>query len=201
MLGGGIDLSVGAIFALSAFTAVSANSLLELPLWQSLLLTLAVGALAGAFNGLLIGYLRLRAFLTTLVTFILLRTLFDILVVKYASQIQQSPVNNPQWNFIGEEGIGPLPASFVLAVLVAIGLHLLLSRMRLGWHIQAVGARGARHGTPALPCAAPYLSPMCSPVCAAGWPVFTRHTYGWCRPRNRIRAGDHGADCGCCRRQ
>lgn len=139
MLGGGIDLSVGAIFALSAFTAVSANSLLGLPLWQSLLLTLAVGVLAGAFNGLLIGYLRLRAFLTTLVSFILLRTLFDILVVKYASQIQQSPVNNPQWNFIGEEGIGPLPASFVLAILVAIGLHLLLSRMRLGWHIQAVG--------------------------------------------------------------
>jgi len=139
MLGGGIDLSVGAIFALSGFTAVSSIYLLGLPTWAAFIFTLSVGGLAGAFNGVLIGYFRLRAFLTTLVSFILFRTLFDILVVKFATQIQLSSVENDSWDFLGDGGIGPLPVSFVLAVLVALTLHLLMSRTRPGWHIQAVG--------------------------------------------------------------
>ena len=39
----------------------------------------------GAINGYLVGFLRLRAFLTTLVTFIIGRALFDILVVNFAA--------------------------------------------------------------------------------------------------------------------
>ncbi|WP_413733971.1 ABC transporter permease [Sodalis sp. RH21] len=139
MLGGGIDLSVGAIFALCAFSAVASVYLLQLPLALAFLLTLGVGALAGAFNGVLIGYLRLRAFLTTLVSFILIRTLFDILAVKYATQIQLASVDNAAWDFIGDGGLGPFPVSLIAALAVAIGLHLLVSRGRFGWHIQAVG--------------------------------------------------------------
>ena len=39
------------------------------------------GLVFGCINGYLVGYMRLRAFLTTLVTLIIGRALFDILVV------------------------------------------------------------------------------------------------------------------------
>ena len=85
MLGGGIDLSVGSIFALSCFAAVSVFFIFEQPVWLALAASIATGLACGALNGYLVGYLRLRAFLTTLVTFILGRALFDILVVAFAA--------------------------------------------------------------------------------------------------------------------
>src|SRR5215470_8243479 len=81
MLGGGIDLSVGAIFALATFAAVSAVLILDWPVWAGLAAAILTGAAFGALNGFLVGYLRLRAFLTTLVTLIIGRALFDILVI------------------------------------------------------------------------------------------------------------------------
>ena len=69
MLGGGIDLSVGSIFALATFAAVSAFFIFEQPVWMALAASIATGLACGALNGYLVGYLRLRAFLTTLVTF------------------------------------------------------------------------------------------------------------------------------------
>src|SRR4029078_8090827 len=83
MLGGGIDLSVGSIFALATFAAVYAFFIFDWPVWAALAAALATGGLYGAINGYLVGYLRLRAFLTTLVTFIIGRALFDILVVDF----------------------------------------------------------------------------------------------------------------------
>src|SRR4051794_32530523 len=102
MLGGGIDLSVGSIFALSVFTAVGMVHIAEAPVWLALLAALATGAVLGAANGVLVGYLRLRAFLTTLVTFIIGRAVYDILIVNFAAGIQMSFVDNQVWDFVGD---------------------------------------------------------------------------------------------------
>src|SRR5262249_6005175 len=83
MLGGGIDFAVGSIFALACFAAVGSFFILELPVWVALASALAVGLAFGAINGYLVGYMRMRAFLTTLVTFIIGRAVFDILVIDY----------------------------------------------------------------------------------------------------------------------
>ena len=85
MLGGGIDLSVGSIYALSTFAAVSASFIFGWPVWAALLAAIATGIVWGSLNGVLIGYMRLRAFLTTLVTFIIGRAIYDILVVNFAA--------------------------------------------------------------------------------------------------------------------
>src|SRR5262249_16659877 len=62
---GGIDLSVGSIFALTDFCALFCLDVLDLPVPAVVVVTIAFGALLGAVNGFLIGYLRLRAFITT----------------------------------------------------------------------------------------------------------------------------------------
>ncbi len=139
MLGGGIDLSVGSIFALSTFAAVSAFFIFAWPVWAALLAALLAGALFGSLNGLLIGYLRLRAFLTTLVTFIIGRAIYDILVVNFAAAIQMSTVSSDLWDFIGDGTVFGLSVSVIAAAAVAILAHIAMTRSRPGWHVLAVG--------------------------------------------------------------
>jgi len=62
MIVGGIDLSVGSIFALTNFCALVMMHILKLPVPLAVLGTVVCGGLLGAVNGILIGYLRLRAF-------------------------------------------------------------------------------------------------------------------------------------------
>ncbi|MBK8160704.1 MAG: SMP-30/gluconolactonase/LRE family protein [Rhodospirillaceae bacterium] len=139
MLGGGIDLSVGSIFALAAFAAVSSLFIFDLPIWVALFAAISVGAVFGAVNGFLIGYVRLRAFLTTLVTFIIGRAIYDILVVNFASQVQLSDVTSDTWDFIGDGTVFGIPISVVVALFIALLAHIALTRSRPGWHILAVG--------------------------------------------------------------
>ena len=79
MIVGGIDLSVGSMFALTNFCALMLMHVLKWPMPLAVAGTLLCGALLGAVNGILIGYLRLRAFLTTLITLIIFRSAYEML--------------------------------------------------------------------------------------------------------------------------
>jgi ribose transport system permease protein len=139
MLGGGIDLSVGSIFALACFSAVGAFFILEQPVWVAFAAALATGLLLGAINGYLVGYMRLRAFLTTLVTLIIGRAVFDILVVDYGTAIQSSFVSSDLWDFVGDGTVYGFSVAVLTAIFIAILAHIALTRSRPGWHILAVG--------------------------------------------------------------
>ncbi|MGB9140724.1 MAG: ABC transporter permease, partial [Aestuariivirga sp.] len=148
MLAGGIDLSVGSIFALATFAAVSSVFIFELPVWVGFLAAVATGAAFGAINGYLIGFMRLRAFLTTLVTFIIGRSLYDILVVNFAAQIQTSSVTSETWDFIGDGRILGLSISVISAIFIAVIAHIALTRSRPGLHMLAVGgSRRSAHNS------------------------------------------------------
>jgi ribose transport system permease protein len=139
MLGGGIDLSVGSIYALSTFAAVSAFFIFGWPVWAALLAAIATGIVWGSLNGVLIGYMRLRAFLTTLVTFIIGRAIYDILVVNFAAEVQMSTMSSDLWDFIGGDTIFGLSISVITAIVVAVIAHIAITRSRPGWHVLAVG--------------------------------------------------------------
>ena len=84
---GGIDLSVGSMFALCDFCALFCLNVLNWPVAAVIVATLVCGAALGAVNGLLIGYLRLRAFITTLITLIIYRSAYDLLLFDYSNKI------------------------------------------------------------------------------------------------------------------
>src|SRR5690242_12809939 len=105
ILGGGIDLSVGSIFALANFAAVGAFFVWNQPVWVAFAASMATGFVFGCLNGYLIGYMRLRAFLTTLVTLIIGRAIFDILIVKYNTAIQTSNAASDLWDYIGDGSV------------------------------------------------------------------------------------------------
>lgn len=137
--GGGIDLSVGSIFALSNLASLAMINLWQLPVGLAAVAAVTVGASVGLVNGLLIGFLRLRAFLTTLVTLIIVRACVDLLLLKYSVGIAGGVSLSAVWDFIGASGPFSIPFSLVVFVGLAALTHVLLSRTRVGWRILAVG--------------------------------------------------------------
>ncbi|BCH31360.1 ABC transporter permease [Mesorhizobium sp. L-8-10] len=139
LLAGGLDLSLGSVFALANITVLICMNLIGWPVWASVVATLGVGALCGAVNGFLIGYLRIRAFLTTLVTLIIIRSIVDIILLRYAVQISAGFPDSELWYFIGEGTVLGVPFSFAVALAIVAAWHVVLTRARAGWHISAVG--------------------------------------------------------------
>ena len=72
--------------------------------------TILCGALLGAVNGVLIGYLRLRAFITTLITLIIYRSAFDLLIQQYSNDVAAALPDIPSWNFIGGGAVFGVPS-------------------------------------------------------------------------------------------
>jgi ribose transport system permease protein len=136
---GGIDLSVGSMFALTDFCALYLLDVVNAPVPVVVAATILCGALLGAVNGVLIGYLRLRAFITTLITLIIYRSAFDLLIQQYSNAIAASLPDIPSWNFIGGGDVFGVPSVAVLYIAVAIFGHIFLTRLRPGWHITAIG--------------------------------------------------------------
>ena len=148
MIVGGIDLSVGSMFALTNFCALMLMHVLKWPMPLAVAGTLLCGALLGAVNGILIGYLRLRAFLTTLITLIIFRSAYEMLSLEYSTAIAGGLPDSAAWDFLGNGTFMGLPTVAWAYVVVAIGGHVMLTRLRLGWHIMAIGGsrRSAYNG-------------------------------------------------------
>jgi len=139
MIVGGIDLSVGSTFALTNFCALYFMHVLKWPVAGAVVATLLFGALLGAVNGVLIGYFRLRAFLTTLITLIIYRALYDLLIADYSTLIAAGFPDSKAWDFIGSGSWLGVPTVVYVYALVAIFGHIFLTRLRPGWHVIAIG--------------------------------------------------------------
>ena len=139
MLGGGIDLSVGSTFALANVTALALINVGHWPVAAAVAATITVGALVGLVNGLLIGFLRLRAFLTTLVMLTLIRSIVEFLLQIYSVRIASSDVDSNAFDFLGSGSVLGVPFSVLVLAAVAIIAQIVLTRLRIGWRITAVG--------------------------------------------------------------
>lgn len=147
IISGGIDLSVGSIFAVANFVALMMFNMFELPAPLAILIALASGAVMGAINGLLIGFVGLGAFLTTLVTMLIFRAMLNLLILRYSLEMALSTGESSVWDWLGGGNVAGVPSNIVILAFVAIVGHIFLSRGRPGWYIAAIGAnrKAARH--------------------------------------------------------
>jgi len=145
---GGIDLSVGSNFAMSAFVALYGFHILGLPVLVLLGVSLGCGALIGAVNGALAGLLGCGALLTTLGMMITVRGLFTLASQAQLVQISISPRSDDLWDWIGAEKPLGMPVGFWVLAIVAVLIFFMFRQSRFGWHILAVGGnrKAARHG-------------------------------------------------------
>jgi ribose transport system permease protein len=139
IVSGGIDLSVGAIYGLASFTTIAALHGFRLPVVAGLALALVVGGSIGLINGLLIGVMKMRAFLSTLALLIICRSLQETLALQYGTSFLADPGDLEVWHWFGEGSVLGVPVSLAMLLVVGAAVHFVLTRMSLGWRIQAVG--------------------------------------------------------------
>jgi ribose transport system permease protein len=142
MISGGIDLSVASVFTLSVLLSLIGMNVEGWSVGLSFLAVMALGVVCGSINGYLVGYLRLRAFLTTLVTLIIFRSIYDIVFLRMSTAIIASLADSDAWDFLGGGTIVGVPFSLIVTASIAQCWHVVFSRMRPGWRLTAVG--GAR---------------------------------------------------------
>ncbi|MFC4638836.1 ABC transporter permease [Deinococcus hohokamensis] len=129
---GGIDLSVGSV---AAFASVVAALLSPHGLWPALLGAVAAATLLGLINGLVIAYLKILPFITTLAMLLAARGLALML----AHNESVSADFDHGFTTFGQGNLGGVPFTAML-LFVAFGLGMLVLRLtRFGRHVLAIG--------------------------------------------------------------
>lgn len=137
---GEIDLSFGSAVAVSALSAAVVMQVLPMPL--AIVAGLGAGLAVGAFNGLMVAWLRLPSFLVTLATLGLFAG-----VARTMTNLRSIPVMNDFFTgFFGSGKLLGVPSLVWWTIIgVAIG-HVVYSHTRFGAHVLATGdnARAAQ---------------------------------------------------------
>jgi rhamnose transport system permease protein len=135
MILGDIDISVGSIVALSSVVMATVYNNLGLPMGISIIICLAVGALCGYINGLLIvKFKELSAVIVTLGTMILYRGIAYIILE------DQAAGNFPDWyKLLGWGYINGIPIILIAFIIFAVVFVLLLHKTTFGRQIYAIG--------------------------------------------------------------
>ncbi|GAB4410686.1 MAG: ribose ABC transporter permease [Anaerolineae bacterium] len=135
ILTGGIDLSVGSIVALAGILSAGLQD--EMPLSLAILIALAAGVVAGAFNGIMVARFKLAPFIVTLATLGAIRGL-----VYVYSDTPQSPVN-PDFRRILGGSVGGIASSLSVATVIMLLCYpiiwFFLNRTSAGRAIFAIG--------------------------------------------------------------
>ena len=143
ILTGGIDLSVGSLMGLCAVLFGKMWRDFGMPPWEAAGATVAIGALAGWFNALLITKPRIPPLIVTLGTFSLFRG-----VAEGMTGGVDNFTNFPQsFLFLGQGSIGRVPTQVPILILAVIFFWLLVHRSIIGRSLSAIGynEEGARY--------------------------------------------------------
>lgn len=148
ILTGDIDLSVGAILplvgGLASMVFNATNSV-----FLTLIFALVMGALCGLFNGVLVGLAKMPAFIVTLSTMLIYRSL-----AQYSLRIQGLSIYNMNGTLssyntfygFGQAQVATIPAVGLVFIAVTVIMVFMATSTKLGKSVYAVGSneRAAR---------------------------------------------------------
>jgi ABC-type xylose transport system permease subunit len=173
-----IDLSVGSVLGLSAFTvATTVSAHRGLPMIVAILIGLAVGAACGLVNGVLVRYGRVPALVVTL------GTLYIYQGITYSwaggQQVNADELPAHFLNFASGSILG-IPWLVLIALIVVGGVSLMMRNYRIGRELYAMGSSPAAAELAGIQVARNLLGAFL----LSGGPVRHRRRLG----RHRLRA-------------
>jgi ribose transport system permease protein len=135
LLTGGIDISVGAMLAVTGVISTVLYFNLGLPLIWTILLTLVVGLVFGTFNGFAVAYLNVPALIGTLGMQVILKGIGYIFT-------RGVPIkaNDPHFTYMGQGFFFNLiPIPFIVMIIMFVFGYWLLNKTYIGRRIYAIG--------------------------------------------------------------
>jgi ribose transport system permease protein len=140
IIAGHMDLSVESVMAFAAMLAAwlaagrGSASGLEVDTWLTLAIAIGFGALAGAFNGLLVIRFQINAFIVTLATYIAIRGLG--LVLTGGRSMYGLPGD---FRSVATVELLGIPLLVLILVVAYVAFSVILTRTRFGRYVYLVG--------------------------------------------------------------
>jgi ribose transport system permease protein len=131
---GGMNISLGAVGGLSTITIGITFQIFHLPTPAVILITLLVGCLCGAINGLIIVKIKINSFVTTLAT----SFVFTGLVYGISKGFPYADIPST-FTTVGRGSLFGIPYLFYLAVLTLVILFVFFNYVTLGRKILVTG--------------------------------------------------------------
>jgi erythritol transport system permease protein len=179
ILNGGIDLSVGSTlglagvvagFLMQGVTLPSLGIVLYPPVWVVVVLTIALGAVIGAVNGVLVARFKVPAFVATLGVMYMVRGIALLMTngLTYNDLGGKAELGNTGFDWLGFNYLLGVPIGVLVMVVIAIVITLVLGRTAFGRWLYASGGNERAAELSGVPVKTVQLSVyMLSGICAA----------------------------------
>jgi ribose transport system permease protein len=133
IIGASIDLSVAYVISITAVMSsyIMQGDPAKVPL--AILVVLAIGALIGLVNGLIITKLHVNSFITTLGTSLIIKGIINATFSNYTGSVPKS------FQYFGYGMLGPIPVAVIVLLIIVVAGWFLLSRTKFGAHLYGVG--------------------------------------------------------------
>ncbi len=139
----GIDMSIGAVIAVTAMVCVNFLSYTPIPAFLFIPLSLLTGCLVGLFNGYFITHFKLPEFIVTLASRGILAGIALIIAVKDSDGfVSNVYIQDPVYLSFGGT-VGPVYIVTIVFIVLAFLTQFFLKRTRAGTNIYATGANPA----------------------------------------------------------
>jgi len=140
---GGVDLSVGAVYAICSTSAAALMTKAHIPILISCLLAVGIGILFGLLNGVLIGYMKILPFIATMGTMNIARGLALIVAKGKIISLDKDPVADPEhletFFKFGGGNIRGVPTLVIILIVIVIISYFFFHHSLTGFHLMAVG--------------------------------------------------------------
>jgi ribose transport system permease protein len=134
----GIDLSTGAILAISCMTMANFYRYTTVPILIIMIIGVMTGILCGFLNGIVVTRLKLPEFIATLATQGVFRGLTYMTAIKINGNIINQPIRDYRFTVFAEHIHGLYYVTVIFIVVVILG-QILLRRTRFGTAVYATG--------------------------------------------------------------
>ena len=136
----GIDMSIGAVIAITSMICINFISYTQLPAYIYIPIALTAGVAVGWINGFFITHFKLPEFIVTLATRGVLTGLALIAAVKDDQGFVKNVFIQDETFLSFGETVGPVYIVTIVFVILAVGTQFFLKRTRAGTNIYASGA-------------------------------------------------------------
>ncbi|NMD38272.1 MAG: ABC transporter permease, partial [Christensenellaceae bacterium] len=136
MISGGMDLSIGATTALGCVVCAWGLADFKIGITLSILIALFAGALVGIIKATLVVKFNLPAFIITLA----LTKIVNSFILVTTDGIAVANLGSDAFKVLGQgKTVGGIHWTIIIAIIIGIGMHILLTKTRYGREVAACG--------------------------------------------------------------